>query len=91
MIPVTGKQRTTTRTFHGKVKAADKALRAMVGEVETGTHGGAGSTVGHLLDRWLEQITSKVAPHQTREYRRLIDKTISGARSGDVAKLGVED
>lgn len=77
--PGTGRGRTRTRTFHGPAKAADRALRAFIDEVETERFL-SDQPFGALLDKWLEH-TERLgrSPTTLREYRRLVERTIKPA------------
>src|SRR5271165_5775397 len=78
--PLTGSPVQASRTFKGTKAAAQKALAALVAEVER--RGGSPTreriTVGELLDRWLDHIESvgKARPKTVYEYRRKIDGRI---------------
>jgi len=87
--PVTGKARQVSRTHHGGVTSANAALRNLIEDVQSDRSGGASTTLGGLLDAWLDQITSEGrAPTTMREYRRLVEKTIRpGLGSTPLRKL----
>jgi len=87
--PVTGKARQVSRTHHGGVTSANAALRNLIEDVQSDRSGGANTTLGGLLDAWLDQITSEGrAPTTMREYRRLVEKTIRpGLGSTPLRKL----
>ena len=61
--------------------AADAALHDLVEEVGRVDHTGPGESFGAFLDRWLKVTTvlKDRSPTTTREYRRIIDKTIKPA------------
>jgi integrase len=74
---VTGKVRIATETFKGSAKGADERLRGLVAEVEAGEHGGTASSVGHLLNEWLDHVEGLGrSPTTMREYRRLVKRTV---------------
>jgi integrase len=77
--PLTGVMRQVSRTHHGGPSSADKALRNLIEEVESGRTGGASVSFGQLLDRWLDQIDGDRSPTTMREYRRIVEKTIRPA------------
>jgi integrase len=82
--PVTGRRRQIRRGFKGSRKAdAEKALRALVREVEEGRHRSSEETFGRLLDEWMAQARPGLSPTTLREYERLITKRIRPAL-GDV-------
>jgi integrase len=65
----------------GTAKEADTALRDLVERVERVDHTGPAETFGAFLDRWLKVTTvlKDRSPTTTREYRRIIEKTIKPA------------
>ena len=71
--PVTGKPRQKQVTFYGSETAARKSLRQMVTEV---CGANTGTTVGGLLDRWLEHIEPERSPKTILEYRSKIERRI---------------
>jgi integrase len=79
--PVTGKPKYISRTVTGTAKVRDAALRDLVEEVGRVDHTGPGESFGAFLDRWLKVTTilKDRSPTTTREYRRIIDKTIKPA------------
>lgn len=50
--PVTGKYGQTSRTFKGSKKAAEKALREFIAQVESGSAGARAATFGELIAEW---------------------------------------
>jgi integrase len=83
--PVTNKPKYISRTVTGSAKDADAALRKLVEEVGRVDHTGPGESFGVFLDRWLKVTTTLKdrSATTTREYRRIINKTIKPA-IGDV-------
>lgn len=69
--PVTGKARQPQVTFSGTEAAARKALRSMTAEANS-----TSTTVGELLDRWLDHIEPERSPKTMHEYRAKIEKRI---------------
>jgi integrase len=76
--PVTLKPKYISSTVTGTAKEADAALRNLVDEVGRVDHTGPAETFGAFLDRWLKVTTvlKDRSATTTREYRRIIDKTI---------------
>lgn len=74
--PVTGRRRTTSRTFHGGERAAKRAEAEFVAEVNRGNHRGTDSTLADLLTEYLDQIGDELSPSTLRGYRRRITKRI---------------
>src|SRR5580704_8147078 len=83
--PVTNKPKYISRTVTGSAKDADAALRKLVEEVGRVDQTGPGESFGVFLDRWLKVTTTLKdrSATTTREYRRIINKTIKPA-IGDV-------
>ncbi len=77
--PRTGKPRQISKTFVGNAAAAERALRSFASEAEAGKVDRSRSTLGQLLDRWLEQIEPTHRPKTVHEYRRWIDARIRPA------------
>ena len=79
--PLTAKRRTRTKVFRGSKADAAKAMAALqteIGEERPSTAGPA-TTVGQLLDRWMELAEPDLSPTTVREYRRLINQRIRPA------------
>jgi len=74
--PVTGKPRQVARTFHGGERAAAKALAVLVAEVEARKFDRTTSTVGELLDRWLEATEPTQAPRTVYENKLKIERRL---------------
>jgi integrase len=77
--PTTGRPRQASKTFVGNAAAAERALRSFASEAERGKVDRSRSTLGELLDRWLEQIEPTHRPKTVHEYRRWIDARIRPA------------
>lgn len=69
--PVTKRRRQITRTFRGSERAAKTYRAKLVAEVADGRHAGSSSTVGFLLDRWLEHAA--VTDVTRDDYRRVVE------------------
>jgi integrase len=90
--PVTKKRRQIRRGFKGTKPEAEKALRLLAGEVDTGKHRATDGTLGWVLDQWMEQVEGDLAATTVREYKRLVEKRIRpelGERK--LSKLETED
>jgi integrase len=72
----TGRPRQVSKTFVGNASAAERALRSFISEAEMGKVDRSRSTLGQLLDRWLEQIEPTHRPKTVHEYQRWIDARI---------------
>src|ERR1700722_13919863 len=79
----TGRPKQVSKTFIGNAAAAERALRSFASDAERGKVDKSRSTVGQLLDRWLEQIEPTHRPKTVHEYRRWIDARIRPAL-GDI-------
>ncbi len=77
--PTNGRPRQVAKTFVGNAAAAERALRSFASEAEAGKVDRSRSTLGQLLDRWLEQIEPTHRPKTVHEYRRWIDARIRPA------------
>lgn len=90
--PHTNRYRQVTRTFHGSKGKAERALRALIAEVEEGRHKATTLTFGSLLDEWLDLRTDDLSPKTLDTWRGYARKRIQPAL-GDVplAKLQVDD
>lgn len=86
--PVTGKPTPITRTIKGTRKQAERALTALLKELDDGAHRGPDATLGRLLDKWWAKSEHGWAAATKRGYasyrstylsnhesRRLIDVT----------------
>jgi integrase len=90
--PVTGNPRQATRTFKGGKRAAQTALAKFVTELKEGQAPISGATtVGALLDQWLEHITSQRQPGTIRGYQSHLKRIKPELGSIRVAKLTAQD
>ena len=65
--PRTGKSRYTTRTVRGGKREAQRALGALIGEIESGKATKTASTVGDLLEAWFEAASGGISPKTVKE------------------------
>ena len=71
--PITGRKRYRTKGFRGAKREAQRALAALVTEVDQGRTAPAAITVQQLLDTWLEHIEHLGrSPTTLYGYRRLV-------------------
>lgn len=77
--PVTGKPRQTTRTISGTKRDAQRALSALVAEVDAGNVSASTATLDELLDKWLEVKAERLSITTAAEYRRLAKTVVSPA------------
>jgi integrase len=78
--PDTGKPRQVSRVYRGGVRAARKALDALVAEVSAGQHVGTTATVGKLFDEWLANLDRLGRSRATMEtYRTHVAKHLRPA------------
>ena len=71
--PLSGKRKYVSRTFRGSKREAQAALDRLVVEVENGHEGGSGSTVGELLDSWIEVFGPKWSPSTLRQTASVVE------------------
>jgi hypothetical protein len=71
--PVTGNPRQMSRTFTGGELGAAKALTAFVAKVGAGKFTPTTTTVGQLLDKWLELAPQRQRPCTLYENRSEIN------------------
>ncbi len=74
--PITGKERRIRRTVRGTKTEARTLERRLLLEVADGARTGTDLAVADLLAAWLDHVGPDLAATTTREYRRLIEKTI---------------
>src|SRR5581483_10964618 len=86
--PDTGKRRQVTRTVKGSQRDAERALAALVAEVDGGLHYGPDMTVAQLLDVWLERRRRQAELEVSTwdDYRRVADQLIVPTRCGPGTK-----
>ncbi|MHB1536451.1 MAG: tyrosine-type recombinase/integrase [Acidimicrobiales bacterium] len=70
--PLTGRQTYVTRTFRGGKREADEALARLVTEVSGGGHAAQDTTVGHLIEQWLDLAQGDLSPTTARGYRWIV-------------------
>ena len=86
--PISGKKRYRTQSFRGSKREAQKALNALVAEVDRGTVAPAAKTVGALLDAWLDHIEHLGrSPTTLYGYRRLVAQLPPGFVAQPLAKV----
>ena len=73
---VTGKQRYTYRTVTCGKREAQRLLGEMVSEVERGFSVRTSSTVGELLEAWLELASRDFSPKTVKETRGFVDRNL---------------
>ena len=71
-----GNDRQKSVTFHGSAKAADKALRDLISDVEDGKHAPLtdAGTVADMLERWLTDRHRDWAPRTASENRYFVER-----------------
>jgi integrase len=90
--PLSGRRRQRSRTVHGTKREAQRELRRLITEVEDGQVTGTETTLGDLLDRWLDLADDRLSPTTLREYRRLTERRIKPALGRvPLIKLGTQD
>lgn len=68
--PVTGRRRQISRTINGSKADAERELRRLIAELESGSHTDRSSmTVGELLKLWLDSVAVSVRPNTMDCYR----------------------
>lgn len=89
--PVTGQRVKKTKVIAGTEKDAERALTALLAEVDGGHHGGTGGlTFGQLLDTFLEHKTLSVEQTTVDTWRRSAGYVTDKYRALPVAKVSVE-
>lgn len=81
--PVSGKPRYVTKTVQGGKREAQKVLNELVVAAERGTIAKTRTTVGELLDAWLELSSADFSPKTVRETSGMIERYLRPAL-GDV-------
>jgi integrase len=80
-----------SKTVHGGVRQARQELARLVTQVaEKGAPLSGETTVGELLDRWLEYVTPLRSPTTLRGYRTIIDRAKPVLGTVKVAKLNAQ-
>jgi integrase len=86
--PISGKKRYRSKSFRGTKREAQKALTALVAEVDRGTVAPAAKTVGALLTAWLEHIEHLGrSPTTLYGYRRLLEQLPDGFKKQPLGKV----
>jgi integrase len=86
--PISGKKRYRTRSFRGSKREAQKALNALVADIDRGTVAPAAKSVGALLDAWLDHIDHLGrSPTTLYGYRRLVAQLPPGFVAQPLAKV----
>jgi integrase len=80
--PITGRYEYVAREAHGTKRDAQRAVAALITEVERGGHqrqqGNTRRTVGELLDQWMDHIeTQGRAPTTMARYRSAVSANIN--------------
>ena len=75
--PITGKRRTNYKTFKGTRRDAEKELRRMLREIDTGDYVEPSTiTVGALLEKWVQHMRSQVSPKTVERYEQLVSNNL---------------
>ncbi len=77
--PLTNRRRQRSRTFEGSKRQADKELRRLVTEIDSGRLTDSGTTVTDMVQHRIELIADRRAPSTIREYRRILRERIDPA------------
>ncbi len=86
--PISGKKQYRSRSFRGTKREAQKALNALVAEVDRGTVAPAAKTVGALLTAWLEHIEHLGrSPTTLYGYRRLVEQMPAGFKAQPLRRV----
>lgn len=90
--PLTGDRRSSSRTFRGGTRAADKALRQMIAEAESARPDSrADVTVGEVLERWYETRSADWAPMTAHDHRSTIDGWLAPVHRWQLAEVRTAD
>ena len=72
--PATGRRRVVTTTFYGDRKAAERELRRLLREVDTGEHvDPTRLTLRAWLVRWLDTVRQEVSPKSHERYAEIVN------------------
>ena len=71
-----GREKRIARTIHGTRKDAERALAALVLQVEAGQHRGDDPTVAELAEQWYAARAADWSPGTARQYRHQLDRHI---------------
>lgn len=69
-----GREKRVARTIRGTRKDADRALAALVLQVEAGQHRGDDPTVTELAEQWYAARVADWSPGTARQYRHQLDR-----------------
>lgn len=75
--PLTGKKRYTSKTFHGKKRAAETELARFVASTETQRAPDTEGTVAYLLETWMRLVKRDRSPTTHQGYRYIADFIIT--------------
>ena len=89
--PATGRRRVVTTTYAGDRKAAERELRRLLRELDTGEHvDPTRLTVGTWLTEWLGTVQHEVSPKSHERYSEIVAHFLIPAfGSLPLTKLGV--
>jgi integrase len=73
---VTGRKRWVTRTVRGGKREAQRALAAMVAEIDRGGTVRTTATVGELLEEWFAHAAPGFSPKGAKETRGALDRNL---------------
>lgn len=73
---VSGRKRWGYRTFRGGKRDAQRALTAMLAEVDRGGFARTAATVGELLEEWFAHAAPSFSPKNVRETRGVLDRNL---------------
>lgn len=71
--PITKRQKYVTRTFRGGKREAEAVLARLVTEAGSGGYAATDTTVGDLINQWLELANRELSPSTARGYRWIVD------------------
>ncbi len=70
--PATGKRRQVSKVIHGGKREADRALRQLINEVESGIEQNSKQTIADLTGEWLEQKRRTLSPKSIEYYEEAL-------------------
>jgi integrase len=74
--PRTGREKYLSRTHRGGIRGARALERTLLGQVSAGKHARTTSTLGELLDAWLDHARPSLSPTTVRGYESAIEARI---------------
>jgi integrase len=88
----TGKRRRKWHSFNGGKRAAENECARLIAEMESGSYvEPARMTLAQFLDRWIEHMSSQVAPRTHERYAELARKNVAPLLGGaTLSKLRAE-